>query len=108
MIPFRYDGAQFIKGLDEFAKTRLQKHKTHKQIRYALYRIWTLGMIRADIATEIQHPNFAWPPVVLDYIRGLLPEDCKCEIFQNNYPVSLEMLLMTNEIKKVEENIQLL
>ena len=90
---FSYDGEEFIQGLEEFSKIRLQKHKTHKQIRYALYRIWTLAMVRANIATNLENPNFAWPTVVLNYVRGLLPDDCRREIFENSFPISLDTIL---------------
>ena len=91
-----------ILGQAVSGKIRLQKHKTHKQIRYALYRIWTLAMVRANIATDLENPNFAWPTVALNYIRGLLPDDCKREIFENSFPISLDTLLSSNGITKFE------
>ena len=91
----------FVRGVEEFAEARLKRLHSHKKIRHSLYLIWYIQLQENNIGTDRTEPNYAWPPVVLDYIRILLPEDTKCEIFENSFQVDLENFLCSMDIPKI-------
>ena len=59
---------------------------------------WFIALQNNKVGTELESPNYAWPTSVLDFLRALIPDDIKGEIYENSYPVSLETLLVCTKI----------
>ena len=79
--------------MDEFVRFRIARHKQHVQIRNALHNVWYIAMRENGIGGDRESPNYAWPTALLDYLRALVPDNVKGEIFENHFEVSLETLL---------------
>ena len=92
-----------MKQLKADIKRRKERAKPPRRIRYDSYVSWWLALKRKKIgmSDETDSPHYAYPPIVLSYIRNLVPGDIKGELRDDAFKVSLKHFCMALEMKKL-------
>ncbi|XP_068690360.1 uncharacterized protein [Montipora capricornis] len=83
-----FDGDFFARNLDQSIERSTRRGKGPRRTRYIQYCTWAHALMRKEIGPE--DAEFAFPEVVLDYIRHIAPGDIKGEIREDAYKVSLQ------------------
>lgn len=99
-----YDGRPFCDDLEMVCDSRKKRGKSNRKNRYDSYLKWAIILYKKNIgANEIDSPKFAYPDLVLEYIREIVPGDIKGEIRDDAYPVKLEQFCIALELPYYEK-----
>ena len=68
-----------------------KRNKDPAQIRYFNYLSWAVAIRKKEIGPLVdgEEPKYSFPPLVLAYLRSLIPEDVKGDIWPEAYKVPL-------------------
>lgn len=76
-----YDGRPFCEDLEMVCDSRKKRGKSNRKNRYDSYLKWAIILYKKNIGTnEIDSPKYAYPDLVLKYIRDIVYGDIKGEI----------------------------
>ncbi|XP_070579634.1 uncharacterized protein [Ptychodera flava] len=81
-------GRIFCDRVETLVEDRKQKGITEKRIRWILYCHWAHALYAIECGPE--NAQYGFPPVILVYLRSLLPRNVKGEIFEKAYEVTIE------------------
>ncbi|KAJ7388157.1 hypothetical protein OS493_039509 [Desmophyllum pertusum] len=92
--------------LDRSTADRVKRGKPPRNNRYYHYCSWAHALMRNELGPE--DAEFAFPEVVLNYIRHLVPDNIKGEIREDAFQVSLEDFCKIMEMGPLnaDENVQ--
>ncbi|CAG2254245.1 unnamed protein product [Mytilus edulis] len=74
----RYDGEMFATLLQEEVQSQSRRNRGDRKLRWVTYCHWAYALKDSEIGPD--DAQYAWPKVVLNYLRSLAPLDIKGEI----------------------------
>lgn len=89
---FRYNANVFIESLKDSVEIRRRQNKEPQQIRYSHYMRWAIALRKKKVGplSEGEEPKYAFPAVVLAFLRSLVPLNVKGELWPDAYRLSLD------------------
>lgn len=89
---FSFDAGLFIDDLKDNVAKRKRQSKEPKQIRYLLYLSWAVALRKKQVGPldEGEEPKYRFPADVLAFLRSLVPQNIKGEIWPTAYKLSLQ------------------
>ncbi|XP_068761607.1 uncharacterized protein [Montipora capricornis] len=85
---FRFDGDFFVRNLDASVERSTKRGKGPRRTRYIQYCTWAHALMKKEVGPE--DAEYAFPEVVLKYIRNIAPGDVKGEIREDAFKVTLQ------------------
>lgn len=101
-LVLRYDGQVFVENLKGSVEVRRRQNKEPLQIRYLHYVTWAIALRKKQVGPlkDGEEPKYSFPPAVLGFLRSLVPENIKGELWPTAYKVPLEEFAAGLDIPK--------
>ncbi|XP_070570239.1 uncharacterized protein [Ptychodera flava] len=84
-------GEAFCKDVEQMVQERKKRGINQKRIRWILYCNWAYSLYAKEIGQPGDH--YAFPPVILKYLRCLLPRNIKGEIWKEAFQVTMKQFV---------------
>lgn len=99
---FSYDADVFIDDLKETVDYRRRKNKEPEQIRYIVYVTWAVALRENEVGPldDGEQPKYTFPRAAISFLRTLVPENIKGEIWPNAHKVTMEEFCESLKIPK--------
>ena len=89
-----FDGEDFFR-VEASSESRQKHGKTPRKNGYEFSYFWRLRLLEKNIAGNIQGRSYSFPPLVLNYVRALVPGDIVVKFREGEYQVTLKWFLQT-------------
>ncbi|XP_070532693.1 uncharacterized protein [Ptychodera flava] len=84
-------GDMFCQEVEKMVEERKKRGINQRRIRWILYCNWAYSLYAKEIGPPSAH--YAFPPVILQYLRCLLPRNVKGELRKEAYQVTLQQFV---------------
>ncbi|XP_070574316.1 uncharacterized protein [Ptychodera flava] len=84
-------GETFCQEVQRMVDERKKRGINQKRIRWILYCNWAYALYDKEIGPHGAH--YAFPAVILQYLRALLPRNVKGDLWKDAFQVSMEQFV---------------
>jgi hypothetical protein len=78
----------FKRKVEAVVKQQKSKAKQHKKIRFFFYCRWACALRKLNVGPK--DATYTFPPIVLEFLRELLPVDITGEVRDGTYKLTLK------------------